>query len=110
VNQLIKKIAIFLFIWAVFPIKSIAQDLRFKHLTNNDGLSQNLVLAITQDRDGYMWFGTKDGLNKYDGYQFTIFQNQPNNPNSISSNYISVLFVDSDGKLKRHCQYLRYSF
>ncbi|MDO9038263.1 MAG: two-component regulator propeller domain-containing protein, partial [Lutibacter sp.] len=98
-NQLIKKIAVILIVWNVFPLKSLAQDIRFKHLTNNNGLSQNLVLSITQDQEGFMWFGTKDGLNKYDGYRFIVFQNEPNNPNSISSNYISELFTDKNGKL-----------
>ena len=98
-NQLIKKVVLLLFMWGLFPLKSTAQDIRFKHLTNNDGLSQNLVLSIAQDKDGFMWFGTKDGLNKYDGYQFTVFQNEPNNPNSISSNYINELFNDKNGNL-----------
>jgi ligand-binding sensor domain-containing protein len=98
-NQLVKKIAVILIVWNVFPLKSLAQDIRFKHLTNNNGLSQNLVLSITQDQEGYMWFGTKDGLNKYDGYRFIVFQNEPNNQNSISSNYISELFTDKNGKL-----------
>ena len=98
-NLLVKKVVLFLLIWGLFSLKSIAQDIRFKHLTNNDGLSQNLVLSIAQDKAGFMWFGTKDGLNKYDGYQFNVFQNEPNNPNSISSNYISALFTDNNGKL-----------
>jgi len=98
-NQLVKKVALLFFMWGLFPLKSTAQEIRFKHLTNNDGLSQNLVLSIAQDKDGFMWFGTTDGLNKYDGYRFTVFQNQPNNPSSISSNYISSLFTDSNGKL-----------
>ncbi|MHB1146786.1 MAG: hybrid sensor histidine kinase/response regulator transcription factor [Lutibacter sp.] len=98
-NQLIKKVALYLVIWSLLPLKSVAQDIRFKHLTNNNGLSQNLVLSIAQDKDGFMWFGTKDGLNKYDGYLFTVFQNEPNNPNSISSNYINELFNDKNGNL-----------
>ena len=44
----------------------------FRHLTIADGLSQNAVSAILQDRRGFMWFGTKDGLNRYDGYQFVV--------------------------------------
>jgi signal transduction histidine kinase/ligand-binding sensor domain-containing protein/DNA-binding response OmpR family regulator len=98
-NLSIKKIAILLIFWNIFPLKSLAQDIRFKHLTINDGLSQNLVLSIAQDKEGFMWFGTKDGLNKYDGYNFTVFQNEPNNPNSISSNNITTLFTDKNGKL-----------
>ncbi|PKP12977.1 MAG: hypothetical protein CVU08_07735 [Bacteroidetes bacterium HGW-Bacteroidetes-3] len=98
-NQWIKKIVLFFFIGIIIPIKSIGQEFRFKHLSNNNGLSQNLVLSIAQDREGFMWFGTKDGLNKYDGYQFTVYQNEPNNSNSISSNNITELFTDNNGKL-----------
>ncbi|MDZ7615091.1 MAG: two-component regulator propeller domain-containing protein [Flavobacteriaceae bacterium] len=76
-----------------------SQEIRFKHITSNDGLSQNTVLAITQDSDGFMWFGTKDGLNKYDGYSFTIYQNVPSDPKTIDSNYITALFTDSRGNL-----------
>ena len=50
-----------------------AQDrVAFRHLTIADGLSQNAVSAIVQDRRGFMWFGTKDGLNRYDGYTFIV--------------------------------------
>lgn len=98
-NQRVKNFALFLLVWILFQLNGLAQDIRFKHLTNNNGLSQNLVLSIAQDREGFMWFGTKDGLNKYDGYQFTVFQNESNNPNSISSNYINELFTDKNGNL-----------
>ena len=98
-NLLRFQFILFLLLGCFIPHKSIGQDIRFKHLTTNDGLSQNAILAMVQDSDGFMWFGTKDGLNKYDGYRFIVFQNEPNNPNSISSNYISELFTDSNGKL-----------
>lgn len=84
---------------SLFPPEVIGQNIRFKHLTTNDGLSQNAILSMVQDKDGYLWFGTKDGLNKYDGYQFTVFQNEPGNATSISSNYITELFTDSSGKI-----------
>lgn len=84
---------------SLFPLKVIGQDIRFKHLTINDGLSQNAILSMVQDKEGFMWFGTKDGLNKYDGYKFTVFQNEPGNPESISSNYINELFTDRSGKI-----------
>jgi signal transduction histidine kinase/ligand-binding sensor domain-containing protein/DNA-binding response OmpR family regulator len=84
---------------SLIPLKVIGQDIRFKHLTTNDGLSQNAILSMVQDKDGYLWFGTKDGLNKYDGYQFTVFQNEPGNATSISSNYITELFTDKSGKI-----------
>ena len=76
-----------------------AQEMNFKHLTSDDGLSQNFVSCILQDQKGFMWFGTKDGLNRYDGYQFKIFRNNPFDTTTISNNWITSLFEDKDGKL-----------
>lgn len=74
-----------------------AQQIHFRHLTIDDGLSQNAVLSIIQDSHGYMWFGTKDGLNRYDGYNFKIFQNDPRDSSTISSNYVTAAFEDKKG-------------
>src|SRR6266404_5292246 len=65
------------------------QNLKFEHLDVNSGLSQNLITCLLQDSKGFMWLGTSDGLNKYDGYKFTIYQNNAKDEESISSNYIS---------------------
>ncbi len=73
------------------------QNIKFRHLTINDGLSQNAVFAILQDSKGFMWFGTKDGLNRYDGYNFTVYYHNPFDSTSISSNFITILFEDSRG-------------
>ena len=74
-------------------------SLRFEHLTIDDGLSQNAVLALLQDSQGYIWIGTQDGLNRYDGITFTLFRNDPKDPDSISHNSISALFEDLNGFL-----------
>ncbi|CAM2006101.1 hybrid sensor histidine kinase/response regulator [Acanthopleuribacter pedis] len=74
-----------------------AGELKFKTYTNRDGLSQNSVLAITQDTRGFMWFGTRDGLNRFDGYSFKVFYTQTGNPNSLANNYIRSLLADPDG-------------
>jgi ligand-binding sensor domain-containing protein/signal transduction histidine kinase len=75
------------------------KNLKFTHLTTNDGLSQGYVTAILQDRRGFMWFATRDGLNRYDGNAFVVFKNNPNDPGSLSSNFIQDLQEDDQGYL-----------
>lgn len=70
------------------------EDYRFSHLTVDDGLSQSNVVCILQDSRGFMWFGTFNGLNRYDGYNFEVFQHQSEDPYSISHNFISSLYED----------------
>jgi signal transduction histidine kinase/ligand-binding sensor domain-containing protein/DNA-binding response OmpR family regulator len=70
-----------------------------KHLTVEDGLSHSFVLNITQDKYGFMWFGTEDGLNMYDGYSFKEFRHNPDNPNSLSANSILTVYEDQSGLL-----------
>lgn len=72
---------------------------RFEHLTVNEGLSENAVTWIMQDSRGFIWIGTHDGLNKYDGYSFTIYKNNPDDKNSLSDNAIGALCEDRDGML-----------
>ena len=74
-------------------------DLKFTHLTTSDGLSQGYVTAILQDRRGFMWFATRDGLNRYDGNAFVVYKNNPNDPGSLSSNFIQDLMEDDRGYL-----------
>lgn len=71
----------------------------FDHLTTDNGLSQNDVNDIYQDRQGFMWFATHDGLNKYDGYDFTVYSLDSNDPKGINSNLIYKLTADHDGNL-----------
>ncbi len=72
---------------------------RFERLGLDDGLSQNAVLALLQDRHGFLWFGTQDGLNRYDGYDFVVYKNDPDDPNSLSLNSVLALHEDDDGTL-----------
>lgn len=78
---------------------SYAQSITFSHLTVEDGLSNNDVNTLIQDKTGFMWFGTEDGLNRYDGYKFKVFRNDPSDSNSISDNTIWALLEDSQGYL-----------
>ena len=75
------------------------RDLKFAHLTTNDGLSQNNVVSILQDHRGFMWFGTGDGLNRYDGNSFVAYKNNPNDRGSLSANFIRDLVEDDKGHL-----------
>jgi len=71
----------------------------FRHITVEDGLSQSTITNILQDRKGYMWFGTGNGLNKYNGYSFVVFSNIIDDPLSISSNAVTSMFEDAKGIL-----------
>jgi len=72
---------------------------RLKNISTTDGLSQSSVIAIHQDKFGQMWFGTRDGLNKYDGSKFTTFRNDAANKHSISNNDILSIEEDNTGKI-----------
>ena len=75
------------------------KKLLFDHLTVKQGLSQSSVMCVFQDRRGFMWFGTQDGLNRYDGYDFKIFKHDPANPNSLKENFVVLIAEDRQGKL-----------
>src|SRR5213594_540149 len=78
-------------------------DIRFARFSTADGLSQTRVAQIVQDDQGFMWFGTQYGLNRYDGYNFRVFVHDPTNPNSLSGVFISALFKDRAGALWVGC-------
>jgi ligand-binding sensor domain-containing protein len=63
-----------------------AQDIKFERISVEQGLSNNLVYCLYQDSRGFMWFGTDDGLNKYDGYKFTVYRHDPDDPSTLSHN------------------------
>ena len=75
------------------------QDLRFEHLTSEDGLSNNRALSVIRDSQGFMWFGTLDGLNRYDGYEFRVYRHDPDDEHSLSANLIMALYQDRDDYL-----------
>ena len=90
---------IIIFFISFFTTLLLAQEYNFKQLTVDDGLSQSTVFATLQDSRGYMWFGTINGLNKYDGYDFTIYSNNPNDSTTISDNVITSIFEDSKNQI-----------
>ncbi len=73
--------------------------LRFDHLNIEEGLSQSSVNAILQDSRGFIWFGTEDGLNRYDGYTFKIYKPDPDSLNGISDRWITSIVEDEEGYL-----------
>ncbi|MBM6818771.1 MULTISPECIES: ligand-binding sensor domain-containing protein [Clostridium] len=83
----------------VFSDSNISNNggINFKRITIEDGLSQTTVEYIYQDSDGYMWFGTDDGLNKYDGINFEVYKYKGEDENSISGNIIVAIIEDNDG-------------
>jgi ligand-binding sensor domain-containing protein/signal transduction histidine kinase len=76
-----------------------ANDIRFSHLSGAQGLSQRRVTNILQDRQGFMWFGTQYGLNRYDGYRFKVFKHEPDEPHSLSGVSVCALFLDHLGTM-----------
>jgi PAS domain S-box-containing protein len=79
------------------------KGIRFTQLSKDQGLSQTRVIQIVQDDQGFMWFGSQYGLNRYDGYKFEVFKHEPGNPNSLSGVFISSLFKDRSGSLWVGC-------
>ena len=67
------------------------EELKFKHYTSTDGLSQRSVMAILESKKGYLWFGTRDGLNKFDGKKFKIYRHFANDSSSLSNNNIQSI-------------------
>jgi ligand-binding sensor domain-containing protein len=76
-----------------------AKDIRFSHLSGSQGLSQRRVTNILQDLQGFMWFGTQYGLNRYDGYRFKVFKHEPDDPHSLSGVSVHALFLDHRGTM-----------
>jgi signal transduction histidine kinase/CheY-like chemotaxis protein/ligand-binding sensor domain-containing protein len=72
-------------------------SVRLAPITINEGLSQGYVPSIIQDSRGYMWFATKDGLNKYDGYKFTVYRHDAQDSTTIADNYVENIFEDARG-------------
>ncbi|MGB0495410.1 MAG: two-component regulator propeller domain-containing protein, partial [Kangiellaceae bacterium] len=80
-------------------MQAARESISFQHISEQDGLPQSTVNVIFQDSNGFMWFGTYDGLSRYDGYQFVTFKNDPSDVSSISNNIVVSIIEDSNGFL-----------
>jgi ligand-binding sensor domain-containing protein len=74
-------------------------SLKTGYITKEDGLSQNYISSIVQDSKGFLWFGTLDGLNCYNGYNFKIYYSKPDDTTSISCNQIKKMVMGKDGHI-----------
>jgi ligand-binding sensor domain-containing protein/serine phosphatase RsbU (regulator of sigma subunit) len=97
-NNYFRKFLFSLFCCCVSAVSLLrAQELKFSHIGSDQGLSQAMANCIYQDRDGFMWFATQEGLNKYDGYSFKIYKNDPNDSTTISNSYQHSIIQDHNG-------------
>ncbi|MBE0645546.1 MAG: SpoIIE family protein phosphatase [Bacteroidetes bacterium] len=79
--------------------QSIEKSMRFGRLDMSDGLSQGMVFCVFQDSRGFMWFGTKEGLNRYDGHTFLVYKKKPGDATSLPDNYVLAITEDVKGRL-----------
>ncbi|SDJ86464.1 ligand-binding sensor domain-containing protein [Catalinimonas alkaloidigena] len=85
--------------WLPLAVAGQEHRLSFRHLTTTQGIPHDYVTSVLQDRKGYIWIGTKDGLCRYDGSTVEVFRHDPDDSTSLSSNYIQSLLEDRDGNL-----------
>ncbi|MDR1335602.1 MAG: response regulator [Tannerella sp.] len=86
-------------LWLMCIAANAAQPFEFNRLTIKNGLSNGSVTCFLQDRRGFIWIGTSDGLNRYDGCQIAVYKHNPQQANSIGSNFIRCLYEDSENSL-----------
>lgn len=91
-------VTFFTFIYFIVPLKA-QNEIRFDRLTIDQGLSQNSAHSIVQDKYGFVWIGTTDGLNRYDGQKIVTYHREINNPQTLPNNFISKIFSDREGRL-----------
>ena len=90
---------LFLCIGVNYVFSEVPEQINFSYISINEGLSQSTVFSIDQDQRGNMWFATYDGVNKYDGYSFTVYQHNEEDPNSIANDISRIVKTDSQGRV-----------
>ncbi len=91
-------ICLFLFLFTI-SLSANREIIKFKNISSEKGLSQLTIECMLKDKKGFIWFGTQDGLNRYDGYKCKVYKNDPSKPNSISDNYILSMVMDNSGAI-----------
>lgn len=97
-----KLVALYLVLFVTGTASLLAdttEPINFSYISLNNGLSQSTIFAIDQDKRGNMWFATYDGVNKYDGYAFTVYQHNASDSNSIANDIARVVKADSEGRI-----------
>ena len=100
-QKFLGNISIVIVLFLFFFQKTEAQrfNFSFEQFTTDNGLSHESIISITKDKDGFIWIGTANGLNRFDGISFKVFRNDPNNVQSIPGNYIAGTTLDKKGFL-----------
>ena len=89
----------FILLHSQVKLHAEGNSFHFQYLTIDDGLSQSSVTCLIQDSKGFLWFGTEDGLNKYDGYNFFVYYYDQDDSNNIYDNWINSIFEDKSGTI-----------
>ena len=93
-----KRLFFFLILCSVLSLQAQKQT-RYERLSTASGLSQSSIYKIIQDKKGFLWFATGDGLNRYDGHNFKIYRNDPSDPKTLSGSEIFTVAEDDEGNL-----------
>src|SRR6201986_3378313 len=91
-------LALLLIALCVLP-QAAGAEARFRDMTQDSGLVTGTVFNVLQDRQGYIWLATSNGVERYDGYSFKVLKHKPDDPNSIASDFVKTLYEDPTGRL-----------
>ena len=95
----IKTPFVLFFLFLQLQIYSQQSNITFEHFSIDQGMYETNINSVIQDKTGYLWFGTWGGIEKYDGYNFTAYKQEPDNPNSIKNQFVNTLYEDKEGNI-----------